>query len=136
MSTGNVFSPYEAWAKLWQSSMQMPLSGDVVQDINPITRWLSPQLEFNFAGNQALEAKVVSEVASYGKQLGVLAEAVLALADEQSGPELERLKAMVVEIETIKQQHQKQELVELQQRLKPLQHQDPAQLKELLTEFQ
>ena len=43
---------------------------------------------------------------------------------------------MVAEIETIKQQHQKQELVELQQRLKQLQHQDPAQLKELLTEFQ
>lgn len=48
----------------------LPLSGNVTQDINPVTSWLSPQVAFNFAGKREVEADVVSNIASYGKQLG------------------------------------------------------------------
>jgi hypothetical protein len=38
------------------------------------------RVEVNFAGNADIERDVVARVASYGKQLGILTEAVLALA--------------------------------------------------------
>ena len=44
-----------------------PLSGDVSPDSAPITRLLSPQLEFKFAGNRRIESEVIADVASYGK---------------------------------------------------------------------
>jgi hypothetical protein len=66
-----------------------PLSGNVTQDINPITSWLSPQVEFNFAGKREVETDVVSNIASYGKQLGTIIPALLELAGETQGPALD-----------------------------------------------
>ena len=62
-----------------------PFSGDVTHDIAPITGRLSSQFEFNFAGNGRVEAEVVADFASYGKQLGILSEAMLELADGNKG---------------------------------------------------
>jgi hypothetical protein len=44
------------------------------------TRWWSPNVSVNFAGNAPVEREVVEEVASYGKQIGWLADIVTALA--------------------------------------------------------
>ena len=60
--------------------LQAPFSGDVTQDINPVTRWFSPTF-VTYQGDMDIEEEVVTEVASFGKQLGKLTEAVLALAD-------------------------------------------------------
>ncbi len=136
MKSGMFMMPIDAWAKWWRAPLKFPLSGDVIQDINPVTHWLSPQLEFNFAGDQALEAKVVAEVASYGKQLGVLSEAVLALAKDNNSPEIKKLAVMVEAVEKAKTEHQAQEILALQRGLRTLQSQDPDKLKALLTEFQ
>ena len=54
------------WLFPWLRLFKGPLSGNVTQDIAPITSWLSPQFEFNFAGNRRIEAEIVEDVASYG----------------------------------------------------------------------
>jgi hypothetical protein len=55
------------WLFPWWGLFKWPLSGDVTQDIAPITSLLSPQFEFNFAGNRRIESEVIADVASYGK---------------------------------------------------------------------
>lgn len=83
-----------------------PLSGAVSQDIHPslLAR----------AGDDETEVRVLREVASYGKQLGVIGDLLLALAEAvparrlgaQGEHALEQLRAMVADIERIKhQQH-------------------------------
>ena len=133
------FDMYTTMLQPWQQMINLyraPLSGDVTQDINPVTSWLSPQFEFNFAGNRQLESKVVSQVASYGKQLGVVTEALVELAQGEQGEALKKLQQMQADIEQLKQQHQQQLLAQVKSGLGELQRKDPEALKQLLTEFQ
>lgn len=120
---------WRAWAEAWTRAVYLPLSGPVVQDIAPETHWFSPTLEFNIAGNRRIEADVVANVASYGKQLGIVTEALLALAGEASEadtPEVKRLRALAARIETRKDRH-KADLAETAQRaLEDLEQADPA----------
>lgn len=87
----------------------LPGSGDVWQKVTNVTDWFSPKLTVNYAGDPRIEEDVTSNVASYGKQLGILTEAVLALAgptDAIADPALkaaaERLTKIQTEIEAIK----------------------------------
>ena len=78
-------------------SFKLPLSGDVVQSINPWTALLSPigsqfgLININLGQSSApdVEAEVLSDVASYGKQLGQIGDARQALFadDDQVGPD-------------------------------------------------
>src|SRR3981189_360190 len=43
------------------------------------TRWWSPTVTMNFAGNPAVEHEVTEDVASYGRQIGWLNDIVTAL---------------------------------------------------------
>ncbi|WP_373991910.1 hypothetical protein [Duganella sp. BuS-21] len=82
--------------------LMAPLSGDVWQRI--YSPWFSPALTFNFAGDEAVEARVVADVASYGKQIGWLNEIVLAQL-EGKAPKAEvvnKLTNAVAKIEEIK----------------------------------
>jgi hypothetical protein len=45
-----------------------------------MTRWWSPNITMNFAGNAAIEREVNEDVASYGRQIGWLNDIVAALA--------------------------------------------------------
>ena len=123
------------WLFPWGGLFKGPLSGDVTQDIAPITSWLSPQFEFNFAGNRRVEAKVVADVASYGKQLGILSEAVLELADGNKGVAVDRFKKLTDKIEEIKHQHKDRLEQKLKAELDQLEQQDPKILKLLLDEY-
>ena len=66
-----------------------PFSGDVAQDYHPITSWfrtVSTQLGFiNInemqSENPDLEKRIVTEVGSYGKQLGRVVEALQAVCE-------------------------------------------------------
>ena len=49
-----------------------------------MTRWWSPNISVNFAGNAAIEREVNEDVASYGSQLGWLNDVVAALAKDAS----------------------------------------------------
>ena len=115
--------------------LNAPLSGNVTQDINPITSWLSPQVEFNFAGKREVETDVVSNIASYGKQLGTIIPALLELAGETQGPALDELRALEAKIELTKEKHRNQQTEILRAKLTRLKQNDPEALKALLSDF-
>ena len=60
------------------SLFNFPGAGGNWQEI--MTRWWSPNISFNFAGNAAIEREVTEDVASYGRQIGWLNDVVAALA--------------------------------------------------------
>lgn len=55
-----------------------PGAGGNWQEI--MTRWWSPNISVNFAGNADVEREVSEDVASYGTQIGWLNEVVLVLS--------------------------------------------------------
>ena len=66
---------------------KLPLSGDVIQPISPITSFF-PGAQFglvNIAVGQSskpeVERDVLSDVGSYGKQIGQIADALIAVID-------------------------------------------------------
>jgi hypothetical protein len=123
------------WLLPWLGLYRWPLSGDVTQDIAPVTRWLSPQLEVNFAGDTKIEAEVVADVASYGKQLGIVSEAVLEIADGKQGAAVERLRSLVADVDEIKRRHAENLEKRARADLAKLKETDPSALERLLGEF-
>ena len=87
--------------------LRLPGSGDVWQKVTNVTDWFSPKVEMNFAGDPGIEQEVNQNVASYGRQLGLLTEVVLALADKEAGVtstvSVARLRAIEAEVNAIKQ---------------------------------
>jgi hypothetical protein len=103
---------------------KLPLSGDVVQSINPWTMLFQPQggqwglININLGQSSApdVEADVLSDVGTYGKQLGKIGDALLVLLDHfkpakpLSGKEaaaLKELREMLTQIEHIKHRRAK-----------------------------
>lgn len=82
---------------IYSPTYEYPLSGDIVQGISPSFSW-------EIEGIPEVEYEVVTTVASYGKQLGKLTEAVLALADkvELKGKEVEAVRKIAAEVEEAK----------------------------------
>jgi len=115
---------------------RLPLSGDVNQRIT--APWFSPSLTVNYAGEPAIEDRVVTEVASYGKQLGWLNEIVLALANKQAVPQetLKRLEKAVQDIETIKKEAQPSALDAANKALDQLRRDQPDKYAVLLRDRQ
>jgi hypothetical protein len=54
------------------------------------TRWWSPTVTMNFAGNPAIEREVTEDVASYGRQIGWLNDIVAALVATEGRDAIER----------------------------------------------
>ncbi|GAB3759903.1 hypothetical protein GCM10028796_07600 [Ramlibacter monticola] len=77
------------------------------QNVQPQTDWIFGNIAPR-AGNAATEQRIHESVASYGRQLGLITEVLLGIADPESiGPEqasqsLERLKTIRAEIEQVK----------------------------------
>ncbi|HEV7634580.1 MAG TPA: hypothetical protein VGO54_04000 [Bradyrhizobium sp.] len=109
-----------------------PWSGNVAQRIT--APWFSPSLTVNYAGDAAVEDRVVMEVASYGRQLGWLTEIVIALAKGQPAPRetLRRLETAAKEIEVIKNQIRASAVGAANEALDRLERDDPAQYAKLL----
>jgi hypothetical protein len=109
-----------------------PFSGDVNQRIT--ASGFAPSLTLNYAGNPAVEERVVKEVASYGRQIGWLTEIALALAKNESPPQdtLRRLENACARIETIKKDYRRTSLEEARVALDRLKRDDPTGYKELL----
>lgn len=68
------------WLWLWAPQVQLPFSGSVAQRIEPDTNWFFGAIPAR-AGIGELEQKAV-EVASYGRQLGLITEVLLDLAEQ------------------------------------------------------
>ena len=111
-----------------------PLSGDVTQRIT--APWFSPSLTVNYAGDAAIEDRVVTEVASYGRQLGWLSEIALALAKGEAAPSdaLGKLEKAARAIATIKKDAQAGSLDAANKALDQLKRDRPDQYETLLRE--
>src|SRR5262249_26312260 len=103
---------------------RLPLSGNVTQTINPWTWMFNPvgsqvglvNIELGQSSNPAVEEEILSDVASYGKQLGRIEEA-LAVLLEHFRPERpltareqatnDDFRAMVTAVTAVKGKHRR-----------------------------
>lgn len=119
-----------AYDPFWM--FRFPLSGDVNQRIT--APWFSPAITVNYAGNAAIEDRVVTEVASYGKQIGWLTEIALAMAKQQPLPDetVRKLEKAAAAIEAIKQDAQRNAFDAASAALERLEREDPEGFKRLM----
>lgn len=93
--------PY-SW--MWSPQVHFPFSGNFSQDISPDTSWFFGSIKPT-AGIGSIE-KEVFEVASYGKQLGLILDVLMPLIgeaeSEKSEKSKETLKALYHDIEKLK----------------------------------
>ena len=94
------------WLWLWAPQLHFPWSGDVAQDIEPTTTWFFRGIRPE-SGDAEIEEKAFA-VASYGRQLGLLTEVLVDLADQlapaspQAAEALARLKQVQASIDEVK----------------------------------
>jgi hypothetical protein len=103
-------------------TFKLPLSGDVVQTINPWTAFLSPigsqfgLININLGQSSApdVEQEVLSDVGTYGKQLGRIGDALTVLLahfhprkplTKEETVAIEALKEMLKSIAEVKEKH-------------------------------
>jgi hypothetical protein len=108
-------------------TFRLPLSGNMLQAINPWTAFTSPlgsQMGlFNVTIGQSsepeVEADVLSDVASYGKQLGRIGDALVALLNhfhprtpltEEEAAAIDDLREMLQQIADVKCKHKRKAL--------------------------
>ena len=104
-------------------AFRLPLSGNVTQSINPWTWFFNPvgsqigliNIDLGQSSNPAVEEEILTDVASYGRQLGRIEDALLVLlahfrperpltAEEEAA--IGAFKAIVEEIAAVKAKHQ------------------------------
>jgi hypothetical protein len=96
------------WLWIWAPHLNYPWSGPVAQRIEPNTNWFFDAIGED-AGDRVIERKAF-EVASYGRQLGLLTEILIEIADRQApldrdaADSLARLKRIQGQIKGIKEQ--------------------------------
>ena len=94
------------WLFLWAPQLQLPFSGDVAQRIEPRTQWFFDGID-STSGDPVIERKAF-EVASYGRQLGLITELLLDMAAQTpprtpAGREArQRLRKIQAQIEQLK----------------------------------
>jgi hypothetical protein len=104
------------------STFRMPLSGNVTQSILPWSWAFNPvgsqiglvNIDLGESSAPAVEEEVLKDVASYGKQLGRIEEALVVLLDtytpsraltEKEDKAIAALRSMVAKVETVKRRH-------------------------------
>jgi len=102
-------------------SFKLPLSGDVVQSINPFTAFMTGgqfgliNINLGQSSEPKVEEDVLSDVASYGKQLGRIEDALLVLLEHfhpkrklthAEDKAIKDLKRMIEDIDAIKARHE------------------------------
>ena len=96
------------WIFWWAPTLrlQLPLGGDVTQDIDPELSWFFDAIPPS-AGDGRIERRAF-DTASYGRQLGWITEVLIGLAerdgvpDGQAAESLQKLRRIRAEIERIK----------------------------------
>src|SRR3954468_22293852 len=88
---------------MWPFNLFAP--GNLNQPILP--GWSFGNVSLNYAGNAEIEKDVVEKVASFGKQLGIITDAVLALADgkPKNDKAIARLRDLAAKTEQVKNQN-------------------------------
>jgi hypothetical protein len=103
-------------------SFRLPLSGNVTQSINPWTMLFNPigsqvglvNIDLGQSTQPEVEQEVLTDVASYGKQIGRIEDALIVLLDHfnPSRPltaseqqTIDDLRELVAEVEKVKQRY-------------------------------
>jgi hypothetical protein len=103
-------------------TFKLPLSGDVVQSINPFTAFMTGgqfglvNINLGQSSEPKVEEEVLSDIATYGKQLGRIGDALIVLvehfhprkpltADETKA--IEALKTMLDKIADVKEKYKR-----------------------------
>lgn len=126
------------WLLWWSPSFYFPFSGAVSQDIE--TDWFESEITPE-SGDSNIERRVFRDVASYGTQIGLLNEAVLALAEElkpeaiEQSNALRRLKELQEQVERVKGRTKNQTRNKAKQMLDKLAQEDPDYLASLLESY-
>ena len=105
-------------------TFKLPLSGDVVQSINPFTAFMTGgqfglvNINLGQSSEPKVEEEVLSDVATYGKQLGRIGDAVLVLINhlpentalsQEDIVAIYDLKEMLADITKVKKRHNRPE---------------------------
>lgn len=119
------------WPFAWPNMAPADLTQRILPD------WSLQHITVNYQGNPAIEKDVAAKVASYGKQLGIITEAVLALADgtPDKSKRIERLRDIANRIDEIKQQHRSDLADSAQQAMDSLAKTDRAAAERIAAEF-
>jgi len=94
------------WLWFWAPQLHFPWSGSVAQQIDPNLGWFFGAIRPG-AGDGTVERDAF-EVATYGKQLGLISDALLGLSGrspvtpDQANLALDRLEEIRVKIESLK----------------------------------
>jgi hypothetical protein len=124
------------WLWFWAPQVHLPWSGDVAQRIDPTTHWFFQGIRPG-AGNARIEEEAF-DVASYGKQLGLLTELLLDLSrgsvgtpSPQAAEALDKLQDISRRIEAIKAQAYAEEADGLVRQLRAAQRRGGADFEQL-----
>jgi len=127
------------WLWFWAPQFHFPFSGSVAQRIEPDTSWFFAGIRPE-AGNGDVEQQIF-DVASYGRQLGLVTEVLLAqtakdtVPAKQAARSLARLKDVYQEIEAVKQRNRDKLTRSAVAALEQLQASDPAGFAQVLSRF-
>jgi hypothetical protein len=124
------------WLWIWAPQLHFPLSGSVAQEIDPTLFFAAIKPG---AGNGRIE-KQAFDVASYGKQLGLITDVLIELAERaeplaKSAEALTRLRKIRDGIEAIKNADARDSATDIAATLQRLRRTDPqayARLREQL----
>ncbi len=124
------------WFWIWSPNIHMPLSGAVDEDIDSTI--ITPNMSAYFkgiteqAGNRQVERQAVA-VASYGRQLGLITEVLIASA-KKIGPlsddaesSLQRLEEIQDSIEQIKTKQAATDSQKIEQQLQDMMQNNPEE---------
>lgn len=109
------------WLWLWAPHLEFPLSGNVVQDIDPVANLFSKS-NAKHSVKSKIEQKSF-DFSSYGQQLGLITEVLLDLVEKTSPEEckdsdsITRLKNIQIGIEKIKSSEYKAEINGIEKRI-------------------
>ena len=99
--------------------------------------WFSPQTTINVAGKLPVEERVITDVASYGAQLGWITDIVLALAEKEGhkSDAVKKLSHAVERIKTIKAEHARSMEGEARNALDRLKRDNPEEFRKLVSNY-
>jgi hypothetical protein len=101
-------------------TFKLPLSGDVVQSINPFTAFMTGgqlgliNINMGQSSEPKVEEEVLTDVATYGKQLGRIGDALIVLLAHfhpraplttEETKAIDALKEMLEKIAAVKEKH-------------------------------
>jgi hypothetical protein len=120
---------------MWAPHLYFPWSGGVAQTIEPDLRWFFDSIDAS-AGNGRIERKAF-EVASYGRQLGLITEVLLdstrraGTLSSEGEASRKRLEQIQARIERIKEDDAISSTIEIEEKLAQLRKGHPQEFASL-----